>query len=770
MTMTDTVTNLSVDITSIKAVPSEGVTFDMSGYTVTYTIPDATKVVVTYRARVLFDKEPATHQTATIKFSNTAEMKGYHDHTEGDAEKTNSGGGVAPLYRINLMKYEAGNMTHRLQGAVFALCDVNDNPILDKDGNEVQFTTDDDGMIRIYGDQHEDGWALFPETEYHLKEIVAPPNYMLADFVYKFTISRDGRTDYQNLIFHSGDTMSAKNYPGTDINVKKSWKNKAGEEVDPPEDTTIEVKLQQKIGGGEFSDIIREEVKQPDGSYQWQDTEGKTLILSADNDWEGWFNSLPKTVPTGESFDGDDVGVEYQVVETKVNGETPKEGTVTIDAQESGGSTIVTITNIIEEGLGSLKLKKLVTVNGDVTTGTIADETYVFTITGPTEAEDAYKVTKNVEITVSDGAAVSAKVDGQDAELVDDYVEVANLEAGEYTITETTPTNGTSPVDGKTKTVTVEAGKSGEDVSVTAKATFTNNIDVVDIDVDKVWVNADGSDTWPEEVTVDIQLTADDEEVSGKTATLSADQPSYKFEKLPKYQSDGKTVIAYSIEEPTKIAGYTSSVVEKEARKFTVTNAYSATGTLNLEAEKKFKNGKLKEGEFTFELMDADEKVVQSKTNDAAGKVTFDEIEYKLSDVAKAPFTYTVREVPGNRTDVKYDATVYTVTVGLKDNGDGTLEVKGSENGITYDRKVYTVKVTVTDNGDGTMTAKADKAKSDIRFVNTYTEKKSKTSSSKGSKTGDEAPLGVLFGGLGLGAAGLAVLLWNRRKKNKSEE
>lgn len=37
-------------------------------------------------------------------------------------------------------------------------------------------------------------------------------------------------------------------------------------------------------------------------------------------------------------------------------------------------------------------------------------------------------------------------------------------------------------------------------------------------------------------------------------------------------------------------------------------------------------------------------------------------------------------------------------------------------------------------------------------------------------KTGDEAPLGVLFGGLGLGAAGLAVLLWYRRKKNKGEE
>ena len=252
--------------------------------------------------------------------------------------------------------------------------------------------------------------------------------------------------------------------------------------------------------------------------------------------------------------------------------------------------------------------------------------------------------------------------------------------------------------------------------------------------------------------------------------------------------------------------------------------------------------------------MDADGKVQQSKKNDAAGNVSFDMITYKLADVEKAPFTYTVREVPGNRTDVKYDETVYTVTVELKDKGDGTLEVtkkidnggalkfvneqlnvetsvtiggvkvlkgrtlkkdefkfvladadgkwvaaatndaegnftfkpvsyklfdlkgekakvytysvwevKGSESRITYDEKVYTVKVTVTDNGDGTMTAKADLAKSDIKFVNRE-EKKKKDN----TKTGDEAPLGVLFGGLGIGAAGLAVLLEDRKRRNRN--
>ena len=242
LTMTDTVENLSVDITSITANPSEGVSFDMSGNTVTYTIPDETKIVITYRARVLFDKEPSTGQTSTITFKNTAEMNGYSDHIEKEAEKKNSGGGGASSYSINLMKYEAGNMSHRLAGAVFALLDADDNPIMKRvqtdEGiveQEVQFTTDDNGMITVFGSQASDGWALFPDTKYRLKEIVAPPGYMLADFVYDFTISRDGHTDYSTYTYHSGDTMSAKNYPGTDINVKKYWKNEAGDEVDPLE-------------------------------------------------------------------------------------------------------------------------------------------------------------------------------------------------------------------------------------------------------------------------------------------------------------------------------------------------------------------------------------------------------------------------------------------------------------------------------------------------------------------------------------------------------
>jgi pilin isopeptide linkage protein/LPXTG-motif cell wall-anchored protein len=321
--------------------------------------------------------------------------------------------------------------------------------------------------------------------------------------------------------------------------------------------------------------------------------------------------------------------------------------------------------------------------------------------------------------------------------------------------------------------------------------------------------------------------------------------------------------------------GTITATASPDAESLAFTNAYGAAGTLKLDAEKTFKNGTLKGDEFTFELKDADGKVLQSKKNDAAGNVSFDLITYKMEDLAKSPFKYTVSEVIGDKEDVKYDNTVYTVTVTLKDNDDGTLsvtkeiekpqsifkakelkfvneqlnvntsitlggvkvlqgqtlkanqfkfvltdengkkistarndadgnftfkeisyklsdlngeaervytykvsEVKGSMSNVTYDTRVYTVKVTVTDNGDGTMTATADLDKKSIKFVNKTVTKKKTTSKKSGTKkssgtkrkgagTGDNSPLGLLFGGLAVGAAGIAALLWARKKRNK---
>ena len=102
----------------------------------------------------------------------------------------------------------------------------------------------------------------------------------------------------------------------------------------------------------------------------------------------------------------------------------------------------------------------------------------------------------------------------------------------------------------------------------------------------------------------------------------------------------------------------------------------------------KFLTGRdLKEGEFSFELVEGNDVVATGK-NDARGKITMSPIEY--TDAGK--HTYTLREVPGD-----------------------------AGNGITYDGKTYTIETTVTDNGKGELVVKhelngADEAK----FNNSY--------------------------------------------------
>ena len=259
LTMTDTVNNLSVVLTSIQATPSEGVSWDMSGNTVTYTIPDATKVVITYKARVIFTTIGETGDTVKVEFSNEAEMEGYSDKVNKTAERHNSGGGVGSVPSINLLKYEAGNMTKRLSGAKFALLDSNKNPVVDKNGNEVTFTTGADGMIKVEGDQEADGWSIAEDRRYYLRETEAPEGYKLASFDYSFQISSDGTTDYSKYIYHSGDTMSAKNYPGTDVSVSKIWSDGNDKRSD---NDYVEVKLYRDTSVLEFTYADRNLIKE----------------------------------------------------------------------------------------------------------------------------------------------------------------------------------------------------------------------------------------------------------------------------------------------------------------------------------------------------------------------------------------------------------------------------------------------------------------------------------------------------------------------------
>ena len=92
-------------------------------------------------------------------------------------------------------------------------------------------------------------------------------------------------------------------------------------------------------------------------------------------------------------------------------------------------------------------------------------------------------------------------------------------------------------------------------------------------------------------------------------------------------------------------------------------------GGLTLSA-RKLLDGKadgLNEGQFSFQLLSVDGKVLQTKTNAVDGNISFDRISYTIDDVGKK-YTYQVKEAAGTDdkyTDDKYtyDPSVYTVTV-----------------------------------------------------------------------------------------------------------
>lgn len=111
---------------------------------------------------------------------------------------------------------------------------------------------------------------------------------------------------------------------------------------------------------------------------------------------------------------------------------------------------------------------------------------------------------------------------------------------------------------------------------------------------------------------------------------------------------------------------------------FTFTNTYSVTPveksvTDQITATKVLTGRDLKDGEFSFELVEGDQ-VVATGTNAADGTITMSKVAYDKP----GKHTYTLREVNGGTTSkgVTYSGAKYTVETTITDNGDGTLKAE----------------------------------------------------------------------------------------------
>ena len=277
-------------------------------------------------------------------------------------------------------------------------------------------------------------------------------------------------------------------------------------------------------------------------------------------------------------------------------------------------------------------------------------------------------------------------------------------EAGEYhyTIREKAGTDGTITYDAKELAVVVTV--TDEDGQLTAVAEYEGNqvfendytpkAGGVVLNAEKVLTgrtleaNEFAFELVDEEGTV-LQTKAND--ATGKIyfdALPYEEAGEYHYTIREKAGTDG--TITYDAKELAVVVtvtdedGQLTAVAEYEGNQVFENDYQPKAGSVVLSAEKVLIGRTLEANEFAFELVDEEGTVLQTKANDATGKIYFDALPYEEA----GEYHYTIREKAGT---------------------DGT---------ITYDAKELAVVVTVTDE-DGQLTAVAEYEGNQV-FENDY--------------------------------------------------
>ncbi len=142
--------------------------------------------------------------------------------------------------------------------------------------------------------------------------------------------------------------------------------------------------------------------------------------------------------------------------------------------------------------------------------------------------------------------------------------------------------------------------------------------------------------------------------------------------------------------EQSTAKGTEGVVGSNETSAATVTNRYSASGTVTLKAYKGMTNAEPEKGQFSFQLLQGGSVIMTAENGDVDmaeeipsddGETTLKNPYYGLSVVnfenipisSAGTHTFTIREVEGNDDGMEYDDHAEEVTVNAIDNGDGTL-------------------------------------------------------------------------------------------------
>ena len=262
-----------------------------------------------------------------------------------------------------------------------------------------------------------------------------------------------------------------------------------------------------------------------------------------------------------------------------------------------------------------------------------------------------------------------------------------------YTVKEVKGDNATIAYDASEKQVTVKVTRDGDalqaEVVYPESKIFTNaftpNATTATIELTK---ELTGRDLVDGEFSFELYEGANKlQTVTNKSGKVTFDAISYTAEGEHTYtvkEVKGTTPgITYDTAEKQVTVKVTkdgdnlkTTVVYPESKAFANTYSAPSPAKAQISASKILEGRDLKDGEFSFNLLDEAGEVLQTKQNAADGSVAFDEISYSQEDAGKT-FHYTIKEVipQSQEKGMTYDQASIEVTVTVtKDDASNTIK------------------------------------------------------------------------------------------------
>ena len=455
-------------------------------------------------------------------------------------------------------------------------------------------------------------------------------------------------------------------------------------------------------------------------SFELLDAEGNSIeTVFNDADGSFAFSEIAYTlddvgepiVYTVREVQGDIAGVEYDETEYEISVTVSDSGDGTLDVAVSGSPDALVFTNTYEAN-GKVRFSGSKTLSGKALTKGMfsfelldAEDNSIETVFNDADGSFAFS---EIAYTLDDvGKPLTYKV-----REVDGNIPGVTYDDTIYTVTVEVSDNG----DGKLN-VTTSANAYALNFTNTYKATGsvtfagTKSLTgraLTEQDVFQFSIT-DGKDTW----------TA----ASDASGTISYPVISYTLSDVGTHtytvcetSENGKGI---TVDETTYTVTVTVSdngdgtlnvLASDNAQALNFVNTYEAAASLLLNAIKTVNGGEPTDEQVYDFICESEDGVLAAQN--VNGNITFGSVYFTLEDVGKT-FTYTIRETTASTDTLIADESVYTVTLTVIDNGDGTLAVNpvitkdgADADGIVFDNLAL-APLTISKTVTGAQTGKA---------------------------------------------------------------